>query len=356
MNLLKTMDALLRDPESVYRMAAEGRDLGRLCAKLLLIFVITAGLCGAAMGSFRWLHPGFFFSDFELSSPEGPVASGQVAGVNYDTNTIYATGALPDVAEDATIRFNLTQPSDPYKVQYVTREKGYTAIVLAPGSSLGEPDAWKLPLLVAAKTPLLFILTLGICSLALYVLNLAFDIRLHFMPVMTTMSFGLAATGVMLGVLVPITGMFSVVTGDYHFMKVLHLLAFTLAGLYGVKILYRGLVRLAPEGSRGVGKLVFVYLVLYCIIGSQVAWTLKPYLGTPYLPATPPFRVEAGNIYVSVFSSAARVASPALTRPSPPMLPPPSGSSASGQIMSPMPPANPPGMPPGAQQQSGARR
>jgi hypothetical protein len=242
-------------------------------------------------------------------------------------------------------------------VQYVTHEKGYTAIVLAQDSPLGEPDAWKLPLLVAVKTPLLFILTLGVCSLALYVLNLAFDIRLHFMPVMTTMSFGLAATGVMLGVLVPITGMFSAVTGDYHFMKVLHLLAFAVAGLYGVKILYRGLVRLAPEGSRGVGKLVFVYLVLYCIIGSQVAWTLKPYLGTPYLPATPPFRVEAGNIYVSVFSSASHVASPpSPARRGPQAQTPVTGSvSAAGPLAPPSSP-DPPGMPPGAQSGSGPRR
>lgn len=30
---------------------------------------------------------------------------------------------------------------------------------------------------------------------------------------------------------------------------------------------------------------------------------LKPFLGTPYLPATPPFRLERGNIFVSTFGS-----------------------------------------------------
>ena len=38
-------------------------------------------------------------------------------------------------------------------------------------------------------------------------------------------------------------------------------------------------------------------------MGAQVAWTLKPFLGTPYLPETPPFRLDKGNIFVSTLES-----------------------------------------------------
>jgi hypothetical protein len=310
MRLFSMMDGLLRDPDSVCRVDLAGKDLGKLCARLLLIFVITSALYGAAMGCFRWIHPEYFFSDFELYTPDGAAVCGDVAGVSFEKRTVYTASLDLPEAEDARIRFNLTRPSDPYEVESIGEEKGYGAIVLAPDSVLREAGAWKTPLLVAVKTPLLFVLTLAICAMALYVLNLAFEIRLHFLPVMTTLAFGLAATGVMLGVLVPITGLFSVVTADYHFMKVLHLLAFSVAGAFGVKVLYRGLVRFAPEGARGVWSLVVVWLVLYCVVGGQVAWTLKPFLGTPYLPATPPFRLERGNIYVSFFSSLSQVTSP----------------------------------------------
>jgi hypothetical protein len=309
-NLLSTMDALLRDPETVYQQAAEGRDLGKLCGQLLAIFVLTAALYGAAMGAFRWLHPEYAFSDFELQAPDGRMLEGTVVGINVAQNTVYTyETALPRVG-GARIRFNASRPSDPYQVQSTGEEGGYGAIVLARGPALREAAAWRIPLLVALKVPALFVLTLAVCAMALYVLNLALGIRLHLMPVMTTMAFGLAATGVILGVLVPIAALFSIVTENYHFMKVLHLLVFALSGLFGVKVLYRGLVALAPNGSRGVTALVLACLLLYCVVGGQVAWTLKPFLGTPYLPATPPFRAESGNIYVSFFQSLSHVTSP----------------------------------------------
>ena len=306
MSLFPMMDALLRDRETLYRRAAEGQDLGRLCGNLLLIFVVTSGLYGAAMGAYRCLHPQYYFSDFELSAPGVQPVRGKVAGMEEETLTVYTRGRLPALKQ-AQVRFNVTRPTEPYAVSSLGEEGGYATIVLAPGSVLREANAWQLPLLVAAKTPFLFLLTLLVCALALYVLNLAFDIRLHFLPAMTTLAFGLAATGVMLAVFVPIAALFSVVTDSYHFMKVLHLLVFTVAGAFGVKVLAEGLTRMAPEGIKGLRTLLCSWLLLYCLVGGQIAWTLKPFLGTPYLPATPPFRVESGNIYVSTFRSMTQV-------------------------------------------------
>ena len=47
--------------------------------------------------------------------------------------------------------------------------------------------------------------------------------------------------------------------------------------------------------------------MLYALVGGQLAWTLKPFLGTPYLPETPPFRIESGNIYVSAFKTVGKL-------------------------------------------------
>jgi hypothetical protein len=316
MNLFSMTDALLRDRDSLYQTAAEGKDTGKLCAKLLVIFVITSALYGAAMGCFRWIHPEYVFSDFALST-QSEAITGRVAGIDVKKRAIYAKDVNVPRVTDAEIRFNTSRPTDPYKVASIGEEKGYTAIVLAPGSVLCEPGAWRLPLLVALKTPLLFVLTLLICAPALYVLNLAFGMRLHFMPAMMLMAFALSATGTMLGVFIPIVGLFTVVTESYHFMKVFHLLVFVVAGLFGVKVLGGGLIRLAQAGAGASDSLVatwfrtrpllLAWLLLYCLVGAQLAWTLKPFLGTPYLPATPPFRFESGNIYVSFFQSLAQM-------------------------------------------------
>jgi len=165
---------------------------------------------------------------------------------------------------------------------------------------------------VALKTPLVFVLTLLVCALALYVLNLAFGLQLRFLPSMTLALFALAGTGVMLAVFAPIALLFTVVTANYHFMKILHVLVFGIAGVFGVRILAEGLARMTGPPGEGAGAvrttgrtrlLLLAWLLLYCLVGAQVAWTMKPFLGTPYLPETPPFRVDKGNIFVNTMES-----------------------------------------------------
>ncbi|MFP4028918.1 MAG: hypothetical protein ACLFWL_14100 [Candidatus Brocadiia bacterium] len=58
----------------------------------------------------------------------------------------------------------------------------------------------------------------------------------------------------------------------------------------------------APKKGKKAPVLL-AWLLLYALLGAQLAWTLKPFLGTPYLPDTPPFRIERGNIFVSAFES-----------------------------------------------------
>jgi hypothetical protein len=303
MGFFQMIDGLLRDRETLYARAEEGRDLGRLAVRLLLVFVVCSAVYGAAMGSFRSLHPRYVFSDFELTLADGRTLAGEVAGMSLQKHTVYTKKPLPEIA-GATVRFNRTRPTEQYPVQSGGLQQGYHTLVLAPTAQLVDPSARALPLQVAWKTPALFLVTLAVCALALYVLNLAFGLRLHFMPTLTLMVFALAATGILLVVFAPITLLFSIATGSYHFMKILHVLVYAVAGLFGVKVLYEGMIRLAPEGfSHRARPVLISWLLLYCLVGGQVAWMLKPFLGTPYLPQTPPFRIDSGNIYVSTFGS-----------------------------------------------------
>lgn len=339
MNLLTMMDELLRNRETLYRTARDGGNIGLLSRRLLLLFLLSSALYGAVMGTFRGLHPTYFFSDFELTAAAGAPVLGDVAGMTPETRSIYTSTTLPPISPGMQVRFNRTDPSEVYTVQSIGVEKGYNKIVLAPGGALTERGSWVLPALVALKIPLLFLLTLLVCSLALYIFNLAVGMRLHFGPVMLLMLFALAGTGVLLVVFTPIALLFSVVTTSYHFMKIMHVLIFVVAGIFGVKILSEGLTAMqdrpdetsvaiteeitvpAPPPafpsqrsgtttstrhsgtSQRVHSVLVAWLFLYCLVGAQLAWTLKPFLGTPYLPATPPFRLEQGNIFVSTLES-----------------------------------------------------
>lgn len=320
MGLLRLTNKLLRDRSGIYRELAEGRALGGTCLRLLVIFAVTAGVYGAAMGSFRCFHPQFFFSDFESSDGGAPKTAGKVAGLSPDKRRVYLRDAKVQPPPGSLIRFNTSRPSAPYRVVASGSEGGFAYVDLDRDGILAEAAPWKQVLAVAVKIPALFLFSLLTCALALYVLNLAFSLNLHFAPVMALLSMGLAATGVMLGVFFPIALLFSVVTGQYHFMIVMHVLIFMLAGLFGVRVLSGGLSAMTNPERAEVGlaariatglktrMLLASWLLLYALVGGQMAWTLKPYLGTPYLPATPPFRVESGNIYVSFVQSLFRVA------------------------------------------------
>jgi len=310
MKLLATMDAVLRDRQGLYERIATGDGLKRMAGKFLLVFALAAGLYGATMGMFRAMHPQFFFSTYRLSAPDGATIEGRIAGLNVEKLSAYTTDDYLPAGDNLTIEFNTSRPTEPYKVTAIEEEKGYHAIRLAPDSQLVEAEVWRLPAYVALKTPALFLLTLIVCALALYVLNLAFGLGLHFLPTMTLMTFALAATGTMLAVFAPIAALFAIVTEGYHFLKVMHLLIFAVAGVFGVRVLWEGLWRLTGKGAARkirATALLGAWLILYCFVGGQLAWTLKPFLGTPYLPATPPFRMESGNIYVSFFQSLAKV-------------------------------------------------
>ncbi|MBI2201303.1 MAG: hypothetical protein HYU43_05110 [Armatimonadetes bacterium] len=338
MNPFRFVDTLLRDRERLYSAASGVEGVRGLLPRLLGVFVLTAALYGAAMGSFRCFHPEFFFSDFELVSPEGKSVPYKVAGFNAETRRLYTKQKDLPPLPNASVRFNVAMPSEPYKVAAVSEQHGYTVVELEAAGGFQERDAWRIPLLIAVKVPLLFTVTVVLCAFALYMLNLAFGVGLRFAPSMLVMAVGLAATGVMLGVLAPIALLFSAVTENYHFMKVFHVFAFTVAGLFGVQALYGGLCWFSAQvstpsssprdgsgqadspgrstsapiakttGRVRVQAVMLSWLLLYALVGAQIAWTLKPFLGTPYLPATPPFRMTSGNIYVAFFESFSRLA------------------------------------------------
>jgi hypothetical protein len=306
MRLFKLIDTVFRDRDSLYAQITPESAPAALLRQLLWLFVVTAGVYGLAMGSFRLLHPEFFFSDYEISLPDKQVLRGKVAGLDPEKAVVYTEKLAEPLPETCQVRFNVSQPSERLRPASLANTEDYCAMTLPADATLKEADVWKIPLQVMWKVPALFVITLLLCAPALYVLNLAFNMKLHFLPVLVLMSLALAATGTMLAVFAPIAGLFSVVTESYHFMKVFHLIVFALAGAFGVKVLAEGLLRFAGEGV-GVRRLLMSWLVLYCLVGGQMAWTLKPFLGTPYIPATPPFRIESGNIFVSTFGSLKQV-------------------------------------------------
>ncbi len=174
------------------------------------------------------------------------------------------------------------------------------------------------------KTPALFLLTLGVTLPSLYVFNAMVGSRLTLRAMFRLL---VATLGVILAVMAsvgPIVAFFSLTTTSYPFMILLNVAVGGLAGCLGLRFLLQTLHRtavatfaadvaaeaeaaearpleladpLAVEPSavrpgplsrsadhpmgRHVRLVFHIWLVVFALVGTQMAWVLSPFLGHP---------------------------------------------------------------------------
>ena len=78
-----------------------------------------------------------------------------------------------------------------------------------------------------------------------------------------------------------------------------------MAGLVGVHHLAQAMrmtVSVDRSGARARLQLMRVWIVLYAFVGSQLAWTLRPFFGARALPFEL-FRDLGGNFYANITAS-----------------------------------------------------
>jgi hypothetical protein len=197
------------------------------------------------------------------------------------------------------------------------------------------------------KVPLLFLLTLLITFPSLYVFNALVGSRLTFHSVLRLL---IASTSVTLAVLAsfgPIVAFFSVSTTSYPFMVLLNVVMFAVAGFLGIGFLLQTLHRLSlideairrrpiepvfvdvptddatasPEPTRPepptlelsplemprgqilgahVRTVFRCWMVVFGLVGAQMSWVLRPFIGNPDEPFTM-FRGRQSNFFEALW-------------------------------------------------------
>ncbi len=187
----------------------------------------------------------------------------------------------------------------------------YGLIMGSQGLIHGRPEGWKFALASAVKLPLLFLLTLAICLPLLYVLNVLIGPRVGFRALLGLLIASVSATGIVLASFALIVLFFMFSTTNYHFIKLLNSGVFVAAGLYGVWFLRSGMgqigggpneVEPGERASKGTETIVTWWLVTYGIVGAQMAWLMRPFIGNPDNPFAI-FRAQESNIYISILNS-----------------------------------------------------
>lgn len=208
----------------------------------------------------------------------------------------------------------------------------------------GGGDAWKQVAASIGKVPMLFLLTLVVTFPSLYVFNALMGSRLTLRSLLRLL---VAAMAVMLAVLASfgtIVAFFSFTTSSYPFMVVLNVVVCAVAGFLGLAFLLQTLHRLtvamgsgqeplevppplplplgddqqpavcepydpgaldALEGhmlGRHVKTVFRVWVIVFGLVGAQMSWVLRPFIGNPDSPFAL-FRPRGSNFFESVAHS-----------------------------------------------------
>lgn len=172
------------------------------------------------------------------------------------------------------------------------------------GAVLGSTHSLWQAMSSAFKLPLLFLATLIVCAPTLYFFNLIFGSNQSLSQNITLMLTAITVTAVVLLSFAPIVLFFLLTSSNYQFFKLLNVGVFTVAGVVGVLFLAQGmrLVSGGTEGAMARWMVVRLWILIYAFVGSQVAWTLRPFIGAPSMQFEL-FRPLGGNFYTNIFAS-----------------------------------------------------
>lgn len=160
---------------------------------------------------------------------------------------------------------------------------------------------------VAIKVPALFLLSLLIVLFPVHVSARLLGLQASFTQVTALLLASTAVTVTALASMATVAFFFSLTTQSYHFIKLLHVAFFAYGGLVGMAMLTRGFRELAGDSLGRWRRPTFaLWLVLYGFVGTQLAWVLRPFVGSPGT-SFELFRERSGDFYSAVLQSLAHI-------------------------------------------------
>jgi hypothetical protein len=191
----------------------------------------------------------------------------------------------------------------------------YSLLKEVPANLVDTSQPYMQLIATSVKVPALFYLTLLVTFPSLYVFNALVGSRLSLVSVLRLLVASLAVNLAVLSSLGPIVLFFSMSTKSYAFILLLNIVVFGAAGVLGLTFLLQTLHRLTIAVSPGEVKptatdppadgdespsaldmpsgqvlgrhtrLVFsCWVVLFGLVGAQMGWVLRPFVGAPGLP------------------------------------------------------------------------
>lgn len=157
----------------------------------------------------------------------------------------------------------------------------------------------------ALKLPLVLIATAALTMVFNWMTALLWGLRVRFVQVAALSFLALAVAAVVLASLVPVAWLYTVSAPEvslyerttHNLLYLLHTLLVGVSGLVGTVTLWRAL-EVCSNHRRQARRIYWTWLVTFAVVGGEVAWALRPFVGSIYYPVAF-LRDDAldGNVY-----------------------------------------------------------
>ncbi len=144
---------------------------------------------------------------------------------------------------------------------------------------IGSERIWQVAF-SALKVPLLLGVTFAVSVPSFFVLNTLFGLRDDFVASLRALATTQAAVSVVLASLAPFTLLWYSSSSNYQSAILFNTLMFGVASLSGQRLLvalYRPLI----ERDARHRRLLIAWLLVFALVGIQMAWLLRPFIGEP---------------------------------------------------------------------------
>jgi hypothetical protein len=176
------------------------------------------------------------------------------------------------------------------------------------GAVLGSTHSVLQALSSAVKLPVLFLATTAICAPTLYFFSVLFGSNQTLSQSACLLLTAVTVSAVLLLAFAPVSLFFLLATSSYQFFKLLNVAVFAIVGFRGARFLSQGMAIVADtqESASSRRNVMRLWVLLYGLVGSQMAWTLRPFVGAPSLPFEL-FRNLGGTFFANVIGSLGEV-------------------------------------------------
>jgi hypothetical protein len=164
---------------------------------------------------------------------------------------------------------------------------------------------------VMAKVPVLFLLTLVVTCPSLYVFSALARSTLRFRETVRLLLAATALALTILASLAPVIAFFTFGTRSHPFLQTLNAVFFVVAGTIALLFVRRTLAAAAPAdaekpmprtASRSTDRIVLAWCCVYALVGAQMAWMMRPFIGTRHLPQEL-FRNVESNVFAGLLQA-----------------------------------------------------